>query len=264
MIGKFVFCIDSDGCVMDTMTYKHQLFFGPLAVDVFEVKNREAFLQEWDRMNLFSRTRGVNRFVGLVMGLEYAGVKNIENLKAWVEHTPQLSNASLEAQIAQNPSEDLKKALVWSNAVNQHIHDYKGDTHTFESVPESLKKLYQLGKIWIVSSANKEAVQSEWQEHGLIHYVDVLFCQDKGKKEDALAQLLTEGYTHSEILMIGDSPGDLKAAEVNQVGFYPILVGKEKQSWTRLAEQVASDFVNQALSKEDYQSYADEFWHNLD
>ena len=264
MTGKFVFCIDSDGCVMDTMTYKHQLFFGPLAVDVFEVKNREAFLQEWDRVNLFSRTRGVNRFVGLVMGLEYAGVKNIENLKAWVEHTPQLSNASLEAQITQNPSEDLKKALVWSNAVNQHIHDYKGDTHTFESVPESLKKLHQLGKIWIVSSANKEAVQSEWQEHGLMHYVDVLFCQDKGKKEDALAQLLTEGYTHSEILMIGDSPGDLKAAEVNQVGFYPILVGKEKQSWTRLAEQVASDFVNQALSKEDYQSYADEFWHNLD
>lgn len=264
MTGKFVFCIDSDGCVMDTMTYKHQLFFGPLAVDVFEVKNREAFLQEWDRVNLFSRTRGVNRFVGLVMGLEYAGVKNIENLKAWVEHTPQLSNASLEAQITQNPSEDLKKALVWSNAVNQHIHDYKGDTHTFESVPESLKKLHQLGKIWIVSSANKEAVQSEWQEHGLMQYVDVLFCQDKGKKEDALAQLLTEGYTHSEILMIGDSPGDLKAAEVNQVGFYPILVGKEKQSWTRLAEQVASDFVNQALSKEDYQSYADEFWHNLD
>lgn len=263
MTGKFVFCIDSDGCVMDTMTYKHQLFFGPLAADVFEVKNREAFLQEWDRVNLFSRTRGVNRFVGLVMGLEYAGVKNIENLKAWVEHTPQLSNASLEAQIAQNPSEDLKKALVWSNAVNQHIHDYKGDTHTFESVPESLKKLHQLGKIWIVSSANKEAVQSEWQEHGLMQYVDVLFCQDKGKKEDALAQLLTEGYTHSEVLMIGDSPGDLKAAEVNKVGFYPILVGKEKQSWTRLADQVAIDFVNVRLSKEDYQSYADEFWHNL-
>ena len=263
MTGKFVFCIDSDGCVMDTMTYKHQLFFGPLAVDVFEVKNREAFLQEWDRVNLFSRTRGVNRFVGLVMGLEYAGVKNIENLKAWVEHTPQLSNASLEAQIAQNPSEDLKKALVWSNAVNQHIHDYKGDTHTFESVPESLKKLHQLGKIWIVSSANKEAVQSEWQEHGLMQYVDVLFCQDKGNKEDALAQLLTEGYTHSEVLMIGDSPGDLKAAEVNKVGFYPILVGKEKQSWTRLADQVAIDFVNVRLSKEDYQSYADEFWHNL-
>ena len=82
MTGKFVFCIDSDGCVMDTMTYKHQLFFGPLAADVFEVKNREAFLQEWGRVNLFSRTRGVNRFVGLVMGLEYAGVKNIENLKS--------------------------------------------------------------------------------------------------------------------------------------------------------------------------------------
>ncbi|VHM38123.1 phosphoglycolate phosphatase [Streptococcus pyogenes] len=35
----FVFCVDSDGCAMDTMTYKHQLFFGPIAAEVFGVTN---------------------------------------------------------------------------------------------------------------------------------------------------------------------------------------------------------------------------------
>ncbi|HAP6948574.1 TPA: HAD family hydrolase, partial [Enterococcus faecium] len=27
-MNSWIFCIDSDGCVMDTMTYKHNLFFG--------------------------------------------------------------------------------------------------------------------------------------------------------------------------------------------------------------------------------------------
>lgn len=78
---QFVFCVDSDGCAMDTMTYKHQLFFGPLAADYFAVADQASFLKEWDRINLYSRTRGVNRFVGLVMGLEYAGVTGIDALK---------------------------------------------------------------------------------------------------------------------------------------------------------------------------------------
>lgn len=79
--ADFVFCVDSDGCAMDTMTYKHQLFFGPIAADIFGITDRADFLKEWDRVNLYSRTRGVNRFIGLVMGLDYAGITGIDRLK---------------------------------------------------------------------------------------------------------------------------------------------------------------------------------------
>lgn len=108
----FVFCVDSDGCAMDTMTYKHQLFFGPIAAEVFGVTNREVFLKEWDHVNLYSRTRGVNRFVGLVMRLDYAGLKGIDRLKDWVANTKSLSNASLEAELAKEASDDLQK--LWN------------------------------------------------------------------------------------------------------------------------------------------------------
>lgn len=127
----FVFCVDSDGCAMDTMTYKHQLFFGSIAADVFGVTNREAFLKEWDRVNLYSRTRGVNRFVGLVMGLDYAGLKGIDRLKDWVANTKSLSNASLEAELAKEASDDLQKALEWSNEVNRQIKAYEGEALAF-------------------------------------------------------------------------------------------------------------------------------------
>lgn len=32
---KFIVCIDSDGCAMDTMNIKHDKCFGPYAVEIF-------------------------------------------------------------------------------------------------------------------------------------------------------------------------------------------------------------------------------------
>lgn len=262
--SDYVFCVDSDGCAMDTMTYKHQLFFGPIAADEFEISDRETFLKEWDKVNLFSRTRGVNRFVALLMLLEFANVDNIDNLKSWVETTSSLSNASLEAEIAKNPATDLKKALVWSNEVNRQIKSYDGDVLAFEGAKEGLIHLHELGKLFIVSSANKEAVVEEWEDQELMPYIDDLYCQDRGKKEDVIAMLIAEGYDPCKIMMIGDSPGDLHAAEMNNVKFYPILVGKEKESWLTLKSEVADKFINDQLTEQDFENYATTFWDNLD
>ncbi|VTS21021.1 phosphoglycolate phosphatase [Streptococcus porcinus] len=261
---KYVFCVDSDGCAMDTMTYKHQLFFGPLAADVFEVTDREVFLQEWDRINLFSKTRGVNRFVGLVMGLEFAGVSDIAALKNWVETTKSLSNQSLESEIAKEGSQDLIKALQWSNEVNAKIKNYEGQALAFQGAKDALEKLHQVGEVFVVSSANKEAVEEEWKDQGLMSYVTDLYCQDRGKKEDVIAQLITKGYDKSKILMIGDSPGDLAAAEINNVSFYPILVGHEKYSWLTLKEKIADTFISTGLDKIELAQLKEKFWKNLE
>lgn len=260
---KLVFCVDSDGCAMDTMTYKHQLFFGPIAADIFEIADRERFLAEWDRINLYSKTRGVNRFVGLVMGLEFAGVSDISELKKWVETTSSLSNASLEAALSQQPSDDLQKALEWSNEVNRQIKSYEGDALAFGGALEGLKKLKSLGRVFVVSSANKEAVQEEWVEQGLIPYVDDLYCQDRGKKEDVIAELINQGYQPEHMMMIGDSPGDLVAAEKNSVAFYPILVGKERDSWKLLADEVADAFATGDLTAVEQEAHNSRFWNNL-
>ena len=100
-MSEYIFAVDSDGCAMDTMTYKHELFFGPLAADKFEVKDRETFQKNGEDINLYTTTRGVNRFEGLVLGLQsvnYDGM-NVDNLYRWVEETDSLSNDSLEAEI---------------------------------------------------------------------------------------------------------------------------------------------------------------------
>src|SRR5690554_4364735 len=132
-MSKHIFAVDSDGCAMDTMTYKHELFFGPIAAEKFEVEDTETFQKNWEEINLYSRTRGVNRFVALVMGLDSVDydVINIDNLKRWVEETSSLSNDSLEEEYAKNPSDDLKRTLEWSLAVNTNIAEAEGHDFPF-------------------------------------------------------------------------------------------------------------------------------------
>jgi phosphoglycolate phosphatase-like HAD superfamily hydrolase len=247
---QFLVCVDSDGCAMDTMNVKHERFFGPLAADEYGIKDRETFLADWNRINLFSSTRGINRFKALVLTLIEAQEKgedigDITALTDWANNAPSLSNASLEAEIAKASSEDLEKALVWSKKVNEGIEtELAGEDKPFPGVLEGLTKIHSLTDVAIVSSANSEALNSEWNRHNLMPQVDVVYGQEVGSKADAIADLLTKGYAADEILMVGDAPGDEQAATVNGVFYYPILFGKEEFSWERLSNEAIEKFLN--------------------
>ena len=63
--------------------------------------------------------------------------------------------------------------------------------------------------------------------------------------------------------MIGDAPGDLSAAEKNDVLYYPILVGKEKFSWDRFQDEALGKFMDGSFAGEYQQQLIDEFNNNL-
>lgn len=265
-MSKFIFAVDSDGCAMDTMTYKHELFFGPIAADLYEVDDKETFQKNWENINLYTKTRGVNRFTGLVLGLDSVNYDkiNIDNLRDWVNTTDSLSPDSLQAEIDEKGTDDLKLALEWSNKVNESIREAEGHDKPFEGALEGLAKLAEHGDVDVVSSANYAAVNEEWTRHGLIEHVGGLYTQEKGKKADVLAGFIEEGTPAENIMMVGDSPGDLEAAEKNNAKFFPILVGKEKESWEKLTTEALDKFINGEFD----QAYQDEvnkaFWDNLD
>jgi len=50
-------------------------------------------------------------------------------------------------------------------------------------------------------------------------------------------------YPLDKILMIGDAYGDLKAADANQVCFYPIIPGREAESWERFHLEALGKFL---------------------
>jgi phosphoglycolate phosphatase-like HAD superfamily hydrolase len=88
-----------------------------------------------------------------------------------------------------------------------------------------------------------EALTREWHEHDIAQYVRVIAGQEMGKKALHL-ELSTKGnYAPDHVLMIGDAPGDMKAARANYALFYPINPGHEEASWERFHHEAFDKFI---------------------
>ena len=235
----FLVCVDSDGCAMDTMDIKHFNCFGPCMIDEWGLSEWSAeILARWNDINLYTITRGINRFKGLAMALgeinaKYTAIDGIEKLLDWADNAPELSNGALERIIKEQPTEQVfKKALSWSRAVNLAITKLPDESKLpFPMAREALEYAHKYADIAIVSSANLDAVLEEWEQHGLLEQVDIVMSQNDGSKAYCISELLKKGYYNINVVMCGDAPGDLEAAEKNGVYFYPILVRNEKDSW---------------------------------
>ena len=265
----FLICVDSDGCAMDTMDIKHFNCFGPCMVEEWSLHQwGEAILRRWNEINLYSITRGINRFKGLAAALseidgKYTAIEGIDALLRWADSAPELSNSALEAIIADGGEDIFKKALAWSKAVNLSITALpEEDKLPFPLAREALEFAHRYADVAIVSSANLGAVLEDWQSHGLIDHVDVIMSQNDGSKAFCISELMKLGYDREKALMCGDAPGDLAAAEKNGVYFYPILVGREGDSW-----QEFMDTALPRLTGGDYTAYGEdkrrEFFKNL-
>ena len=94
----------------------------------------------------------------------------------------------------------------------------------------------------VVSQTPTEALTREWQEHKIDRYVAVIAGQEMGTKTEHLKMAAEGKYPSEKMLMIGDAPGDLKAAKNNNALFYPVKPGDEEASWQRLYEEGLDHF----------------------
>ena len=238
----YLVCVDSDGCVMDTMNCKHFQCFGPCMVAEWGLEEwKDEILTRWNVINLFSMTRGINRFKGLAMALAeinvmYKPIEGITYLQHWVDTAPALSNDAVSAATANAECEEaktvLQKALSWSKAVNASIVNLPEELKVpYNGAKEGLAAAHSFADVAMVSSANRDAVEEEWGKFGLLEHTDIVLAQDVGSKATCIAEMLKFGYDPSKVVMIGDAPGDCDAAEKNGVYYYPILVNYEKDSW---------------------------------
>lgn len=268
----FLVCVDSDGCAMDTMDIKHFRCFGPCMIEVWGLHAHEQeLLARWNEVNLYTMTRGINRFKGLAIALKEAEetyddvqIDDLETFLRWTETTKELSNRAIEEVLAQKESKSLRMALEWSERVNVAIKNLPEEENLpFEGAKAGLAAAHAVADVAIVSSANAGAVREEWTRHNLIAHTDIMLAQDAGTKAYCIGQLLQEGYEKDHVLMIGDAPGDQKAAEDNGVLYYPILVKKEKSSWERFLSEGLEKFLSGTYSGKYQEERIKEFQKNL-
>lgn len=267
---EYLICVDSDGCAMDTMDIKHFKCFGPCMVEEWELSEwSDSILKRWNEINLYTMTRGINRFKGLALALKeidatYKKIEDIGVLMRWVEESDELSNGALERAIEKQDSIVLRKALSWSQNVNQRITELPFEVKKpYEGVKEALAYAHGYADIAIVSSANLEAVIEEWELYGLLDYVDIIMSQNVGSKAYCIGEMLKKGYAKKNVMMTGDAPGDYDAAKKNGVFYYPILVRKEKESWVEFKETAVENLISGNYQGEYQERKISQFLNNL-
>lgn len=244
----FMVCVDSDGCVIDGMTVKHVKCFGPCLIDEWHLEaRRDEVMKYWLKINLYSETRGVNRFIGLLDTLKQCVSRgylevDTEPLAQWVQTTSELSAGSLRRYMESQGADAapvLREAISWSDHVNESVRSLSdSEKLVFANVKECFEALKEQADLGVVSSANGKAVEDEWGYNGVLSYVDVIMTQEHGSKADCLKLMKDAGYAADHILMVGDSPGDITSAEKNGVLYYPLIVGGEPASWKRLTDEI--------------------------
>jgi phosphoglycolate phosphatase-like HAD superfamily hydrolase len=246
--------IDSDGCVFDTMEVKHKECFIPNIVGYYGLAAISKYVREAaEFVNLYSRWRGTNRFPALTRTLDLLAERPeigrrafrlppVAGLRRWIERETKLANPALRAAAESSGDPDLAQALEWSEAVNRAIGEIVRAVPPFPLVRESLQALRGKADVMVVSATPGEALAREWDEHGLAKYVGLIAGQELGSKKEHLALATAGRYAAGKVLMVGDAPGDLQAAQATGALFFPIEPGREDASWQRFFEEALPRF----------------------
>ena len=75
----------------------------------------------------------------------------------------------------------------------------------------------------------------------------------------ALPNALAAKYPQGHTLMIGDAPGDYKAAVANRALFFPVNPGAEEASWERFYEEGIQRFLAGTFDGEYHAKLLEEF-----
>ncbi len=249
----FFIGIDSDGCVFDSMEIKHKECFTPMFVKHHNLQAVSKYAREvWDFVNLYSKTRGANRFPALTRALNLlrdrpevqarnVNVPSYPALDEWMERETKLGNATLAAEV-EGGNEGLAHIKVWSDGVNEQVADIVHGVPPFPLLRQTLEKALGQADMMVISQTPCDALEREWAEHDISKFVEIIAGQEMGTKTEHLKFAAVDNYAAEKILMIGDAPGDHKAAKTNGVLFFPILPGREEDSWERLHGEALDRF----------------------
>lgn len=269
----FLVAIDSDGCVFDSMELKHKECFVPEFILHYALQSVSRLAREtWEFVNLYSQSRGLNRFPALVDTLDRlsrrpevrARMSEITvppSLRDWVKQEKRLGNPALEARFRETNDPALAHCLEWSQAVNHAIDRMVHNLGPFPSVRDCLKRLAPQADLIVCSATPTAALQKEWAEHQIDRYVSQICGQEVGTKKEILAT--ASKWAPDHVLMIGDAPGDYAAAAANACLFFPINPGDEEASWAKLSSEGIDRFLTQTFRGEYQTRLLDEFNRRL-
>ena len=253
---EYLIAIDSDGCAFDTMEIKHKECFIPNIIKYWNLQPVSKYARAAaEFVNLYSKWRGINRFPALLMTFDLLNdwpevqkrqvtIPEVPSLREWVKRETKLGNPVLKAETEKTHDKILIQALEWSVAVNESVADIVHDVPPFPFVRKSLEQISEWADIIVCSATPYEALRREWEEHDIAKFTRAIAGQEMGSKKEHIHLASENKYGKDKVLMIGDAPGDMKAAKGNEARFFPVNPGQEEVSWEKFYTESAEKFRN--------------------
>ncbi len=273
--------LDSDGCVLDSMEYKQLSIFAPHFVTYFQLSDvAEEAMEVWTYVSLYSRNRGANRFVLLMNAIDLlrdypsARIRErklplLRKLRDAGGDSGSVTTATLPELLADTKKgtkeyEELERVLQWSNEIDARVHTTMTAVHPFQNASEALHLIAEIASVAVVSQTPRETLEREWTNAGLRDAADELYGQYPGGKGRILKTLAGDGRSpRRRVLMVGDAPGDLNATEGTDAAFYPIIPGREEESWRRFTKEFLHLFLDGGYTAPTQQALLEEFYAAL-
>jgi phosphoglycolate phosphatase-like HAD superfamily hydrolase len=253
------------------MEIKHKECFCPNFIKYFNLQIISKYAREtWDFVNLYSQSRGCNRFHAIIQAIDLlkkrpeviarnAKLVDLTPLIKWINKETKLGNPALEKYAKEVKNEIIDQTLIWSKSVNQSIENMVYGIPPFPFFMESLNKMSKKADLMVVSQTPIEALKREWEENKIDKFLRVIAGQELGTKSEHLKYAAKGKYPDNKILMIGDAPGDLKAAKSNGVLFFPVNPGHEEASWENFFKEAVDRFFNGTFAGDYENSLINEF-----
>ena len=267
--SKYFIGIDSDGTAFNSMIPKHKDAFIPATIKVWNLQQYSDTVSEIaERINLYSKHRGINRFPGQLMlfeELEKLGIDvgDFSAFRSYVEKSANYSNASLKEYMTENPDVFLEQVLQWSTLCDELFFEAANGMPQFKGVKEALAEVSKIADVVVVSSASAKGLVEDWTAGGIAEYTHKIMGQENGTKKQQLKIAVADKYSNGCVLMIGDAIGDYEAAKSVDALFYPIMPGKEEESWKSFLEFGCKKFFDGTFAGEYQESLLDEFFKIL-
>ena len=260
---KYFVGFDSDGTIFDSMELKHRDCFIDSLINIFTLSeiSREVH-QVWNYVNIYSNTRGTNRFKALIHTFNH--LKNFDNVKSlninipdlnelndWVKDSKTLSTENLIDLILKRSGKNnnnLNKVLKWSEEVNKKVKAKVFNLSPLSGAVNAINLLKPDADLMVISNTPLKTLYREWVGNDIYSNIEWIGGQETGNKTEMLMAATKGKYKKDHILIIGDSPGDLRAAKNINALFFPILPLSEEKSWNVFNTFGSLNFINETYS----------------
>lgn len=251
--------IDSDGCVFDTMEAKQKDHFHPAIIKHWGLEAIEPQVRAAAEFTyLYSTYRGLNRFLGLCKTFELlndwpeardkANLPDPTDLHVYCDSGLPLSNATIKSEAERTGSKLLAETYDWSVELNIDIDQHMADPPPFHGAEKALQRIQKTSDAIVISQTQATALLKDWYRDDLAKYVSVIAGPELGSKVDHFNMAAVDRYPAHAILMIGDAPGDMAAAQAIGCNFFPINPGHEVDSWQCFMDEAYPAFLSGGFS----------------